>query len=70
MTPAGAALLRAWQAWDLHPGAVQYARAMENTCRAFAGEEPTLGLRRFLAAARRRGVSRETAIVAWEDLHR
>lgn len=68
MTPQGALLLKAWEAWDARPGAEHTARAMEDVCRIFARGEPVLVLRRYLGMSRRAGRSRSETIEDWEDL--
>lgn len=59
-----AELIRAWTAWDTHPGVVATAHAMEDACQAAARE---LGcrcthVRDLLSSARRAGLSRPVAI--------
>lgn len=57
-------LIKAWEAWDRHPGWAETAAAMEEACKAYAPGQ-VLELRRHLAAIARMGGTREEALVTW-----
>jgi hypothetical protein len=60
-----ARLMREWIAWDRRPGHIEMAVAMQDACRAYEPEH-TPAFRRHLAASRRAGIERGTAIDTWD----
>lgn len=59
-------VLVTWRAWDSQPSNVSRALARAEAVTAFAGKSAN-ELCRFLAAARRAGVSYDQALNDWEE---
>ena len=59
-------LIAAWVAWDEEPGNSHRANAFVDACIAYAGRS-NVAFAKFIAAVRRGGGDRESALQAWES---
>ncbi len=59
-------LITAWIAWDEEPSNSHRANAFVDACIAYAGRS-NVAFAKFIAAVRRGGGDRESALQAWES---